>query len=361
MDSIYWYTKCKVIRLLIWVQGIYTMNTKSRIILNSLFGVLLLGLSATVSASPVSGDLFYTIYSGTPNVKKVAFNYDGASSFTLGTKTVIGSTPGADGIAGNPQNSDLLLVGGQGGRINTISKSTGTVHSYVSPVSVFHLEVANPTTVYGSGIPGALAWHTINPDGSLSAGNYVYLSGSNTTITQLITTPSGYYYTSSGAGGGGSFGSLSFTDATHATTTALASLSAAHGGVFDSYSDSIILFGDSHVTQVDLSGNVLSDILMSGMQMDQGTVDGSGHVYAASNNGYLTFIDYTASSLIGDVTSFRSTQFLDSYLDDVAPLVGHGSTSKVPEPGSLILMGIGLIGLGLGRHRKRRSFDQAAV
>jgi len=328
-------------------------------------------LFASVSmADPFSGDLFYTRFSGSPNVKKVTATFDGAT-FTLGATSSIGTTTGADGISGNPQNSDLLLVGGQGGRINTISKSTGTATVYASPVSVFHLEVSDPTTVYGSGIPGFLAKHTINPDGSLTAGTMITLSGHDTRITQLITTPSGFFYTTSGSGGFGTFGTLTFTGATTATTTRLhgpggsvggAVLAAAHGGVYDPLTGTIIIVGDDHITQLDLLGNIISNRSFLGFaginpNFDQGTVDGAGHLFAASNSGHLLMMDYGASGLIGDLTNPTSLMWLDSNLDDIAPLVGSGSTDPdpIPEPATLVLFGVVTVGAYVRRRRREAS------
>jgi hypothetical protein len=328
-----------------------------------------LGAGTAALADAITGDLFYTRFSGAPNVKKVTFSYDGASTFTLGTPVAIGTTPGADGIAGNPKNADLLIVGGQGADISTISKSTGAVTTVGSPVSVFHLEVPTSNVVLGSGIPGALARHSIGAGGALSGGTLIGLAGTDTTVTQVITTPSGFFYTTSGSGGFGNFGTLTFNTgnpetATGATTSRLygaggsvsgLTLPAAHGGVYDPFTGSIILFGDDHITQLSLTGTILSDIDFvaagqSFISLDQGTVDGQGHAYAASNSGHLVFIDYAASGLVG--TGFRSVNFLDSNLDDVAPLVGSGSTSDIAEPGTLALLGIGVMGLGALRRRR---------
>ena len=87
---------------------------------------ILFSMTITIPAfaDSVTGDIFYTRFGGTPNVKEVSVNYDGVSTFTLGTPIAIGTTPGADGIAGNPQNSDLLFVGGKGFDISPINSCT---------------------------------------------------------------------------------------------------------------------------------------------------------------------------------------------------------------------------------------------
>ena len=64
--------------------------------------------SAPVPAHPVSGELYYTRYSGTPNIKKVPFRFDGAR-LILGSKSPVGAVGGADGD---------LIIGGQGDRVH---------------------------------------------------------------------------------------------------------------------------------------------------------------------------------------------------------------------------------------------------
>ena len=72
------------------------------------------------------------------------------------------------------------------------------------------------------------------------------------------------------------------------------------------------------------------DIIPSvGWRLDQGTVDGHGHLFVASNTGHLIFIDYAANNdfdaeynaqhfinnnVLGHV------QWIDNFLDDLAPL-----------------------------------------
>ncbi len=317
-----------------------------------------------VNATAVTTDLFFTTFAGGTNVWKTTSSYDGATTHTLASPTAIGSTAGADGIAGNPQNADLLLIGGQAGRINTISKTTGTATTYASPVNVFHLEVTDDNTVFGSGIPsGSLARHDINPDGSLSVGTNIPVSGDIGTITQLIETPSGFYFTSSGPGGNGAFGTLMFDTgnpdtATTATTSILSSPEdAAHGGVYDPFTNSVIIGGDNEISQYSLDTDTFSSNYIQptgpcgSVTFDQGTVDGMGHLYWASNQGCLLFVDYSASGLVSDASNFTDFQFLISNLDDVAPLVGSGSTDPDPtpmlEPSTITLLLIGLVGLVL--------------
>ncbi len=345
-----------------------------------ILGALAAGLAWAnpASATPTSGELFFTTFSpvGGSNVFSVDYSFDGAAVFSLSAPAPIGLTPGADGIAGNPQNADLLIVGGQGPDISNISKSTGTVSTVASPVNVFHLEVPSSNLVLGSGIPGAIARHPIAADGSLGPGTAIPIVGVDTAITQVIDTPSGFFYTASGPGGIGTYGTLTFdtgdpATATSATSTRLhgtggsissSNLEAAHGGVFDPFTNTVIIMGDGHVTQLDLAGNIVSDRNFAGFNgvfpnFDQGTVDGLGHLFVASNTGHLLFIDYGVTGLIGDLSNFGAIPFLIGNLDDVAPLVGEGSTvpTPAPEPVTGLLLGSGLAALGLVVWRRRRT------
>jgi hypothetical protein len=306
-----------------------------------------------VAGTAVDGDLFYTRFADAPNVKAVHFSYDGSTTFTLNAPTVIGTTPGADGITGNPQNSNLLIIGNQGGAISTINKLNGSVNTVASPVAVYHVAIPDSTTALGSGIPGSLARFEINPGGLLSPGVTITLGGNDTVVTTIISTPSGFYYTSSGAGGFGSFGTLTFNNAdvglaTTATTTRLLStVASAHGATYDPFTGDIILFGDGNIGQYDIGSATLTERGFAGETFDQGAVDGQGHMFVASNGGDLLFMDYSASSsIVSGGGNFAVTRFLDTSLDDVAPLIGSGGTRNVPDSGtSALLLGLAFLSL----------------
>ncbi len=318
-------------------------------------------------------ELYYTLFSGEERVKRLDFTYDdGGGGISGVTKTLIatatqmagapgsGGTAGADGIVGNPNDPDSLLVGGQNtGRIFNVNKAGGVDSATPAGVSTaFHLEVPDATKMYVTGIPGALGEVPLMPDGSVGAGSSITLLGDDTAITQVITTPSGSFYTSSGPGGNGAFGSIVFGAGTATTTRIATPVPAAHGATYDPFSGDILLFGDEFISQYDLGGGgFIGDLDVSALgatQLDQGTVDGKGHIIVADNGGDLIFVDYKSTALV-TTNDFSAGFFLDDFLDDVAPLVGSGRTdggnNEIPEPltGVLGIMGLSLLSLRMRR------------
>jgi len=300
--------------------------------------------------------LFYTTFSGAPNVFSVNFSYDGIITASLGASTALCTTVGADGIAGNPQNSDLLLVGGQSNaRISNCSISTGTVTFVNTATNVFHLEVTDATTVFGNGIPGPLVSHTVNPSGSLSAAQTYVIStdaacpNGDSIFTQIIDTPGPNGIDGDGDditfyANNGIYGIITFTGVGTADTCRLhgvggtvsaSNLAGAHGGVYDPFTQNVITFGGDNLVQLDLAGNIVSSrIALAAGNFDQGTVDGNGHMYIAKNPN-LYFLDYSGTSLIGAGGNFEQLTNLAEDLDDIAPLVGMGSTDT-PIGGTIL-------------------------
>jgi hypothetical protein len=215
--------------------------------------LLVASLCQVANANPIIGELFYTRFAGTEQVKKVDFAYDGATSFTLGTKTTLATGIGADGITGNPNDPNSLFIDGQGGSLHRVSRdgpstngagTNGVISSTSVPNAAFHLEVPNSTTLYSSGIPGGAFNSTvINPDGSLGTTTSVSIGGDDAVLTQIITTPHGDYYTTASPGGPGKVGSISIAGASSTTTRLNTGISSAHGGVYDPLTDTFLTFG----------------------------------------------------------------------------------------------------------------------
>ena len=322
---------------------------------------LLVVFSTPALSDPVEVPLYYTTFNGGQNVWRVTGTYTGNGTagngtFTLSGDTNIASTGGADGIVLNPNNGQLL-IGGQGNAIHQVNPLTGTFTTSTPGVDAFHLVVdPNKNVVWASSIPGALSSSPINPFGG--AGTIRSLSGADTAITSMAFAPGGtVYYTNAGSGGFGNFGTINLS--TGVTTRLLTNVPAAHGMVYDPFTDSLILGGSSHISQVSLTTlTVVHDLTVSGDTFDQGAVDGKGHLFWADNNGKFFFMDYSTTGDVGSASNFVSNAFFKSALDDIAPLIGAGGTitTPVPEPETYALMLAGLAALGfVGKRRKARA------
>jgi hypothetical protein len=352
------------------VRSVGSFSVLVLLSLGLVFGLAIRPASA-VSCAPGTfcGTIYFTQFSG--SVGKVDFTYDpSVPSFVLGSPVIINpSLPhGADGLVFDPQNG-MLLVGSNNGDpvVQEVNPTTGAETDIASGTSTpFHMMVDPAgTTAWTSGIPGTPASIPLNP---LAGGTAHPLSllGSDDTAVDTISwkDQSHAFYTSSGAGGFGHFGTI---DLTTFTTTCVKDVSggchtyeAAHGMSFDPFTGDLIMMGDQHLTQVDPTTlTTVSDLGPVGgsIQFDQGTVDGKGHAFVASNDGNFYFEDYASSGKVASPFFVHNAFFL-SNLDDVAPLVGSGSQIGVPEfpYGLFAVFAIGLPALLLLRTRYSRKF-----
>ena len=268
-----------------------------------------------------SGDLYFTRYAGTPNVMKVHFDYSNGK-FTLDKPKAIATLEGVDGLAFAPDGD--LLVGGQGGTVHKVKVADGKFKDVKAGGGAWHVSIdPSGKKAWVTGIPGPVTEIPLAPFGD---GIRHDLQGDDTSVTTIVFDGSGHaYYTSGGSGGYGNVGNIDLK--TFTTKRRMENVPAAHGMAFDRFSGDLLLFGSNHITQVDpKTMKVVSDReIKASVTLDQGTVDGNGYVFIASNNGQLVFVDYSSSKRIGTSGSYVAVQVLASSLDDVAPLTGAGS------------------------------------
>jgi len=281
------------------------------------------GCGTPASCAPVgSGDLFYTRYSGEPNLKKVHYTYQGGK-LTLGKPQAIATLSGVDGVAWAPDGD--LLVGSQGQNVHKVKVSNGKSTDANSGGAAAYHVVMDPggKKLYVTGIPGEVGELQLRPWGK---GVTHAVKGDDSSVTTIAFDGSGSaFYTSSDAGGVGTFGQINL--GTFTTKRSLESQPGMHGMVFDSYTGNLLTFGTNRILQIDpKTRKIVSQLQVQGAsRLDQGTVNGRGYIYVADNDGQLVFVDYSKSRRVGDSKNAVITAPLDSGLDDVAPVSGPGS------------------------------------
>jgi len=294
-------------------------------------GLALVGVTGVVTGrphaahpvgTPSSGDLFFTTYQP-PTVQRATYSYV-HGSLHLSAPRVVASLPGADGAVFG--SDGRLLVGGtDSGTVEAVDVATGAVHPVAVGAPAAFMLAADSTgrTLYTSGLPGQLATLPLDP---LGPGRAVAITGDDVRISGVAFAPDGTaLYTSSGPDGRGDVGVL---DVAHGhTTRLLTNVPAAHGIIYDPYSDSFLTDGGDEVLQLPAHDprHIASELTVPGARLDQGTVDGHGRVFLASNDGRMVFVDYAATHRVGDLSNRTFVQPLVANLDDVAPLVGPGA------------------------------------
>ncbi|SHK67504.1 cadherin repeat domain-containing protein [Fibrobacter sp. UWB12] len=125
------------------------------------------------------------------------------------------------------------------------------------------------------------------------------------------------------------------------------SLEGAHGGVYDPYSKTIFVFGGARIVQIQpyreeglVKAKVVAMIDMReaffeesvvnltkprtsgvGWRLDQGVVDGLGHLFVTSHTGHLIFVDYSSNpNKRIDDNILIHLQWIDNYLDGLTLL-----------------------------------------
>lgn len=314
--------------------------------LSALGAVFAANAASGGASSAATGEMYFTTFQD-QGLYKVAVAYShGQPQF--GTQKLIAHLPAADGVVFTPDGK--ALVGGQDtGMIQEVDPATGAVTQVSSGCGNSFLLASAPSgrTVYTAGLPGALCAVPVDP---LRTGSVVQLRGDDTEVTDIAFDGQGKaYYTTGVVSGVGNFGTIDLSTGT--TTRLLSGIDAGHGIAYDPYSQTLFLFGDASVFQIDPRHpqTVLSSMVVPSAQFDNGTTDGLGHLYVASNTGELVVVDYHQSMRLGDARNVVTQLTLHNALDDVAPLIGPGAAgagqawAKPSEIGLAVLAVVALL------------------
>lgn len=274
------------------IAALYVSNTG--LLANS--DSLALPLSQEVDPGSIvptgSVPLYYSMASATGGVSQLSVDYDGASMI-LAPSTALVRNLDADGLLFLPNGN--LLVGGP--TIRQIDPVTGTQIGPVINTRGNHL-VLDPDgeRVWTSRDQGPLLEVPLNPFGTIIS--HPVAGG----VTTLAFDRNGDAWYVSGA----NFGRIDL--ATFTTDVVLTGLPTVRRLLQDPYTGDIILAGNDTITQFDpVQMRVVSSCVIGGSRNDI-ALDGNGHLYAADMNGFLTFIDYSATGLIGDARNFVGSQ-----------------------------------------------------
>ena len=290
-----------------------------------LAALLLLGAAASPAAAhPVSWEVFYTRFAGSPNLKRTEIRFDG-ESVTVGPLSAVADVEGADGLVFASDGD--LLIGGQGDRVHKVPTEGGGEHVTVNAAGLkaFHLTLdPSGQSAWTSGMPGHLVEIPLQP---FADGFARPVHGDDRTITSIAFASNGMvFYTAGDHRGDGNFGVLDLK--TFSTIRLMTGLPAAHAITFDPFTGDLFLFGANQIVQIDPRDprEIKSSLVFDQDSLfDQGTADGDGHIVVARTSGHIVFIDYKVSGLVGDDANFVAAAFVDSNLDDIAPLAGLGA------------------------------------
>ena len=285
-------------------------------------GLAALGIAVLLqSSTSESGVLYFTTFRHTA-LYKVDFDFRGGQPH-FGHRSVVVNLPGADGVVFEPNGQ--ALVGGQAtGMVEEVNTKTGAIRQVASGCPYAFLLAMGVTqqAVYTAGLPGPLCELRVDP---LQSGTALALHGDDTEVSLVAFDDSGRaFYTTGVIPGTGNFGVI---DMGTLTTTRELTHIPAHGIVFDAYSRMLYSFGGNTIIQIDPSDptHVVSALTVPGAQLDNGTSDGHGHVFVASNFGQLVVLQVHRS---GDPPTITTVLHLHNDLDDIAPLTGPGAASS---------------------------------
>ncbi len=298
------------------------------------------GLHASLEAQVIQGELFYSRSRRGRDpfrVKRIRFRYDG-KTLAYGASIGVAQNIAVDGIVFSPRKT-LLLAGQRSGRICEVDPAKASGGNVIgcsprAPGNLDHLTMDPSQKAVWSSAFTATTLVEIPIQPKLGKPIVHRLTGG--TVTQIMFAKGITFYTSSrGSGRGGTLGLLDMK--TWRLTPKITNLTGIHGIAYDRYTDTLLTFGNKFITQIEASRTpkVLARLDVTKLpnaptlhgNIDQGSVDGNGLVFAPTNGGngpsHIIFLDIRKSRRVDrpDFSAFKSVEY---YLDDIVPLSGAG-------------------------------------
>ena len=287
---------------------------------HALLAAAILLPTAFANAATATRGTVYVAGFTAKQVYRVDYDYDGADTLTVSAPTILASVSNLSyGLAVTPDR--YLLVAGQG-QVSRIKLPTGAM-STVNPHNNCNTIVVDPAgaTAWAGWKDTAISSIPLHP---FADGTTHTVSGDDSVATEITFTPAnGVFYTTGGEDRNGDVGMI---DLATFHTTRLFSNFEATGIHYDAFSASVIFaaFGKARQFNPASPGALLSsrDDSAAGDNYIDIAPDGQGHLLATSFGGTLVLIDYSATGLIGDVSTRRVS----------APMALSGATDVVYDP-----------------------------
>ena len=244
-------------------------------------------------------NLYFTEYNSVNSINYVPVTYNG-TSLTFGSIVPVATNIESDGLIFLP-NGNLLTAEGDVTEVNPI---TGQTQTFSDGPGGDHLAL-DPSGQYAwtSSQPGVLEKVPLNP---FAPPIVETLTGDDTLITAVAFDAAGNAYYTTEPDLLGQFRYDQPPDVHH--DSGLSPTSPRRGDHVRPLYRRHHHRRPSDVTQIDpktmtiVSTRNFSSLGIS--QLDQGAVDGQGHLYVADNTGKLLFVDYSQTGLIGDSSDF---------------------------------------------------------
>lgn len=282
---------------------------------------------------PANGYFYFTFsrdFAG-DNIGKVEWNWDGQRNFTMGTPTTYPKVTSIHGLVYTWDNH-LLITGKQKDQVYRIKPGdkefTTTTAPWKQPEHIFVEPSLKSAWITDNS--GKLFQAPLDPYGKVTE---VRPGGSEKGINTISYKDAATaWYTQSTLFDSSRIGELD--PRTMETRRTLSISTFIHDARYDPFTGHVVMCGDKTLSQYDPeSKTIVSKRVFTGVsQLYSCVVDGEGRMILSSWNGFIYFIDYSATGKIGDPANATDSTYLVDGMFSITPLIGPGSPPIVKRP-----------------------------